>query len=145
MKNYYLTSRLKSQLDEFLETWACGMARAVTDANVEMLRQLRGCQDILADGFCEQVDLPPGSSYGEAAVEILEMLGRLDDAWSLIAQRERSAFVEAACPHNSWSDAPEPVSTLGITVQIHRPSRQQDQLSSLPRPLSHRISAEPVP
>ena len=33
MKYHYLTSRAKNQLNEFLETWACGMARAVTEAN----------------------------------------------------------------------------------------------------------------
>src|SRR5580692_10680081 len=67
-------SDTKTQLLDFLESWAAGTARAVTVGNYATLRQLEHCQDTLPDAFCEQLDLAVGSSYGEAAQWILELL-----------------------------------------------------------------------
>jgi hypothetical protein len=59
---------------DFLDAWAAGQARAVTQANYEMLAQMTACLDILDDAHCEQLDLPPGSTVGEAANAVLELL-----------------------------------------------------------------------
>jgi hypothetical protein len=75
--NFWLESRAKSDLTEFLESWATGTVRVVTAEDHEMLRQLRTCQDTLASTYCEQLELPLGSTYGEAATHVLQML----EAW----------------------------------------------------------------
>lgn len=62
---------------DFLDTWAEGRARAITPQNTEMLNELIACPDLLDSDHCEQLDLPPNSTVGEAAKEVLELL----DEW----------------------------------------------------------------
>jgi hypothetical protein len=59
---------------DFLDIWAAGTARAITQRNFEMLEQLTTCVDRLDDAHCEQLDLPPGTTVGRATTEVLELL-----------------------------------------------------------------------
>jgi hypothetical protein len=56
------------------DAWNSGQARAVTQMDYGMRDQMTACSDRLDDSHCEDLGLPPDSTVGEAASEILELL-----------------------------------------------------------------------
>lgn len=62
-----LRSDFRDHVDEIASSEAKG--------NVELCKRLLGCTDILPASECDQLDLPKGSSYGDAARQLLEEAG----------------------------------------------------------------------
>lgn len=63
-----------SDFIDFLDVWAAGNARVITQGNYEMLEELTDCSDLLDSEHCEQLGLAPNSTIGEAATDVLELL-----------------------------------------------------------------------
>jgi hypothetical protein len=69
---------------DFLDAWATGRARAVTQMDYEMLHEMTDCADRLDDARNEDLGLPPDSTVGDAASAVLELL----EEWSSELQAE---------------------------------------------------------
>lgn len=81
MKNYFVTRKAKNALLEFVENWTEGRARAVTQQDRRMLAGLMTCLDPFPDDLGGQLGVPGGSTFGEVASyirDVLEEVGRGD-------------------------------------------------------------------
>ncbi len=69
------TEKPKNALLEFVTNWTEGAARAITQMDYEMLAELMNCLDPFPDDLCEQLGVPGGSTFGEVAGYIRDVLG----------------------------------------------------------------------
>lgn len=68
------TEKPKTALLEFVTNWTEGTARAITQRDYETLAELLTCLDPFPDDLSEQLGVPGGSTFGEVAGYIRDVL-----------------------------------------------------------------------
>jgi len=77
MNTNHAPSHLREEFQEWLGSYQPNRLQEMDIGPVgKLLEALEDCDDVLPADFCDQIDIPKGSSYGDAATEVRNWCSR---------------------------------------------------------------------
>jgi len=108
-------SHLREEFQEWLDSYEPNRLKELDIGPVaSLLDALANCGDVLPAGYCDQLEIPKGSTYAEAVEEVREWYARPltdDEKMSAVA-----AYRESETRHRTAEMAMSYLETHGLTI-----------------------------